>query len=233
MTIEQQRAPGRPRNIEADGAVLNAALDLIAESGVDGVSIEQVAKRAGVARTTVYRRYATRDDLAIAALVANEAAVLVSFQLPEQPSPADLVATWSAGLSVPRARRLLRRMMSVPRDRPKLWAAFRRASVDSRDQGVHDLLLRAQEQGHLGVDADLEMVQSLLTGAVAVHLTNYPDDTPREEVADYFWQVLSTLGFRDMSDGPRDRRAPATAISSATAASPAVTQKRNRGPALS
>jgi AcrR family transcriptional regulator len=196
MTAELHRAPGRPRNLEADGAVLNAALDLIAEAGVDGVSIEQVAKRAGVARTTVYRRYATRDDLAIAALVANEAAVLVSFQLPESPSPADLVATWSVGLSTPRARRLLRRMMSVPRERPQLWAAFRRASVDSRDQGVHDLLLRAQDDGDLARDADLEMVQSLITGAVAVHLTNYPDDTPAEEVAAYLWRVLRTVGFR-------------------------------------
>jgi AcrR family transcriptional regulator len=193
---EPSRAPGRPRNVEADNAVLKAALDLIAESGVDGVSIEQVAKRAGVARTTVYRRYAARDDLVIAALVANEAAVLTSFQVPDQPSPADLVATWAAGLSDPRARRLLRRMMSVPRDHPKLWAAFRAASVDSRDQSVHDLVVRAQEHGQLAPDADLEMVQALLTGAVAVHLTNYPDDTPAEEIAAYFWRVLRTVGFR-------------------------------------
>ncbi|MFD2026171.1 TetR/AcrR family transcriptional regulator [Promicromonospora aerolata] len=193
---EHSRAPGRPRNAEADNAVLNAALDLIAESGVDGVSIEQVAKRAGVARTTVYRRYAARDDLVIAALVANEAAVLASFRVPDQPGPADLVATWSAGLSVPRARKLLRRMMSVPRDHPRLWAAFRQASVDARDQSVHDLVVRAQKHGQLAVDADLEMIQALLTGAVAVHLTNYSDDTPAEEVAGYLWRVLRTVGFR-------------------------------------
>lgn len=176
--------------------MLTAALDLIAESGVEGVSIEQAAKRAGVARTTVYRRYPTRDDLVIAALVANEAAVLVSFRIPERPGPADLVAIWSAGLSEPRARRLLRRMMSVPRDRPELWAAFREASVDSRDQSVHDLVVRARENGSLAADADVEMVQALLTGAVAVHLTNYPDNTPAEEIAAYFWRVLRTVGFQ-------------------------------------
>jgi AcrR family transcriptional regulator len=176
--------------------VLSAALDLIAEAGVEGVSIDQAAKRAGVARTTVYRRYASRDDLAVAALVANEAAVLVSFRVPDQPSPADLVATWSAGLSDPRARTLLRRMMSVPREHPELWAAFRAASGDSGDQSVHDLVVRAQENGQLAADADVEMVQAMLTGAVAVHLTNYPDDVSAEEVADYFWRVLRTLGFR-------------------------------------
>jgi AcrR family transcriptional regulator len=196
VTAQQRRAPGRPRNTEADRAVLSAALDLIAEAGVEGVSIDQAAKRAGVARTTVYRRYATRDDLAVAALVANEAAVLVSFRVPDQPSPADLVATWSAGLSDPRARTLLRRMMSVPREHPELWAAFRAASSDSGDQSVHDLVVRAQENGQLATDADVEMVQAMLTGAVAVHLTNYPDDVSAEEVAAYFWRVLRTLGFR-------------------------------------
>jgi AcrR family transcriptional regulator len=193
---EQRRAPGRPRSAEADDAVLTAALDLIAESGVEGVSIEQAAKRAGVARTTVYRRYPTRDALVIAALVANEAAVLISFQIPERPSPADLVATWSSGLSDPRGRRLLRSMMAVPRDHPELWAAFREASVDSRDQSVYDLVVRARENGELAADADVEMVQALLTGAVAVHLTNYPDDTSAEETAAYFWRVLRTVGFR-------------------------------------
>ena len=200
MSKEQTRVPGRPRNAEADSAVLTAALDLIAESGVDGVSIEQVAKRAGVARTTVYRRYATRDELVIAALVANEAAVLASFQVPDEPGPGDLVATWSVALSEPRARRLLRRMMSVPRDHPDLWAAFREASVDSREQGIHDLLVRAQEHGQLAADADLEMVHALLTGAVVVHLTNYPDDAPAEEIASFFWRVLRTIGFDVDSD---------------------------------
>jgi AcrR family transcriptional regulator len=191
--------------VEADNAVLRAALDLIAESGVESVSIEQVARRAGVARTTVYRRYTSRDDLVIAALVANEKAVLASFRVPDQPGLGDLVATWSAGLSDPRARRLLRRMMSVPRDHPKLWAAFREASVDSRDQGIHELVVRAQEHGQLASDADLEMVQALLTGAVAVHLTNYPDDTPAEQIATYFWRVLRTVGFR--VEVPHDQRA--------------------------
>jgi AcrR family transcriptional regulator len=200
VSKEQNRVPGRPRNVEADNAVLAAALDLIAESGVDGVSIEQVAKRAGVARTTVYRRYATRDELVIAALVANEAAVLASFQVPDEPGPGDLVATWSVALSEPRARRLLRRMMSVPRDHPDLWAAFREASVDSREQGIHDLLVRAQEHGQLAADADLEMVHALLTGAVVVHLTNYPDDAPAEEIASFFWRVLRTIGF-DVDSG--------------------------------
>ena len=210
MRNEQGRGPGRPRSAAADDAVLTAALDLIAEAGVEGVSIEQAAKRAGVARTTVYRRYATRDALVIAALVANEAAVLVSFQIPERSGPADLVATWSAGLSEPRARRLLRSMMSVPRDHPELWAAFREASVDPRDQGVHDLVVRARENGELAADADVEMVQALLTGAVAVHLTNYPDDTPAEEIAGYFWRVLRTVGFRvtEPPSNPFDSRTP-------------------------
>ena len=47
---------GRPRDSTVDTRILHAVLDLFVERGFAGVGIEQVAERAGVARTTVYRR---------------------------------------------------------------------------------------------------------------------------------------------------------------------------------
>lgn len=49
--------PGRPRNPRATRAILRAALELAAESGFDALTIEGIAARAGVAKTTVYRRW--------------------------------------------------------------------------------------------------------------------------------------------------------------------------------
>lgn len=59
--------PGRPRSARADRAILAAALDLFAEVGYEGLTIEAVAARAGVARSTVYRRYPGKADLLVAA----------------------------------------------------------------------------------------------------------------------------------------------------------------------
>lgn len=43
--------------------VLGATLDLLTESGLGGVSVDEVSRRSGVAKTTIYRHWATRSDL--------------------------------------------------------------------------------------------------------------------------------------------------------------------------
>ena len=50
-------SPGRPRDPQTTAAILRAALELGEESGFDGLTVEGVAARAGVGKTTVYRRW--------------------------------------------------------------------------------------------------------------------------------------------------------------------------------
>jgi AcrR family transcriptional regulator len=59
---------GRPRDPALEPRVLRAALDLIAERGLAGATIDAVAERSGVARATIYRRWAGRDALIEAAI---------------------------------------------------------------------------------------------------------------------------------------------------------------------
>ena len=62
------RRPGRPRSERAERAILDAALELFAESGVGGVCMEAVAARAGVGKATIYRRWPGKEDLLLDAL---------------------------------------------------------------------------------------------------------------------------------------------------------------------
>lgn len=64
MTTGAKR--GRPRNSTVDRRVLDAAWDLLVDRGYAGLSVDEVAERAGVAKTTLYRRWPTKDHLAIA-----------------------------------------------------------------------------------------------------------------------------------------------------------------------
>jgi AcrR family transcriptional regulator len=66
-TPEVRRRPGG-RSAEKRSAVLAATLDLLAESGPAGLSIAEVAQRAGVHETSIYRRWGTRERLAIEAM---------------------------------------------------------------------------------------------------------------------------------------------------------------------
>lgn len=82
MTVTTElRAKGRPRDCRIDDAVVNAAVETLAAVGFGGFSVEEVAARAGVAKTSVYRRFAGRDALLAAALLR------LNVEMPPLPAP--------------------------------------------------------------------------------------------------------------------------------------------------
>lgn len=63
-------SPPRPTRVDSRversrHAVLTAALELLSESGVGGFSVDEVARRSGVAKTTIYRHWPTREALVV------------------------------------------------------------------------------------------------------------------------------------------------------------------------
>ncbi|MGW7368215.1 TetR/AcrR family transcriptional regulator [Streptomyces sp. NPDC054841] len=62
-----ERGPGRPREERVTGAVLNAVVELVTEQGLQAVTMDAVAARAGVSKPAIYRRWPTKQDLLIAA----------------------------------------------------------------------------------------------------------------------------------------------------------------------
>jgi AcrR family transcriptional regulator len=64
------RRTGRPIDRSSDAAILAAALDLLAERDYERLSLDEVAARTGKAKTTLYRRWATKEDLVLAAIRA-------------------------------------------------------------------------------------------------------------------------------------------------------------------
>lgn len=63
------RPRGRPRNAETDRRILSAVLGLLRRGGPSAVTVEAVAESSGIAKTTIYRRYADRQEVLRAALV--------------------------------------------------------------------------------------------------------------------------------------------------------------------
>src|SRR6202043_4009567 len=65
---------GRPRDSPVARRALTAAWDLLSAGGYEGLNVDEVAERAAVAKTTLYRRWPTKDHLvtAVAAQMLGE-----------------------------------------------------------------------------------------------------------------------------------------------------------------
>lgn len=176
---------------------MEAASDLMIEGGVDGVSIDRVAKLAGVTRPTVYRRYASRTDLLIAAIHWT-----FRYQPEELPEPRDIeemLRWWAQAIEAPenaRIRKLMLRLMSSAHDFPEFTEAFHRLSTEPRNALIRRALKREQRRGRFPQDADLEIVRQVLAGAVAVHLTTHPEGTTVRQAEEFLLAVLAETRFR-------------------------------------
>jgi len=124
-TTDEKGQPGRPRDTEIDAAILRAALSLFVEKGLDGVGIEQVAERAGVARTTVYRRWSSTASIVAKAIVEDRGVederVLQSSGLPQTSAESTLDA--------------LTEIIGLPRYRQMVGEADR---INTGSSGAHD-----------------------------------------------------------------------------------------------
>src|SRR6476620_4046484 len=95
----QSRRPGRPRDEATEAAITVAARTVLAEKGVARMSMELVAAKAGVAKSTLYRRWPSKVELAVHA-------VAVTFDEIDVADHGSLPADMRAGIE--EAARLLR-----------------------------------------------------------------------------------------------------------------------------
>jgi AcrR family transcriptional regulator len=194
-TETERRQAGRPRSERADKAIVEATLDLLAEeSGVAGVSIEAVAARAGVGKTTIYRRWPSKEALIVHALGA------VKEPLPEpsgRSARADLleIARRLASSGHSRYSRCFWNVTGSAEKYPELYARYRQDVLEPRRDIIRRAIRRGIEAGELRDDLDVEVVLSLLLGALTAR-------RPKERVpADHAETVIDTL-LRGIAAGP-------------------------------
>jgi AcrR family transcriptional regulator len=77
MTNIDKKPPGRPRSHQSHQAMLQATLELLAEVGFDAMSIDGISARAGVGKTTIYRRYASKEELVADAIESVREEIMI------------------------------------------------------------------------------------------------------------------------------------------------------------
>ena len=164
------RAPGRPRDPEADRAILEATIELLAEEGFGGLSIEAVAARAGVGKTTVYRRWPSKIPLVVDALMHMK--MPASLVIPDDMSTRDALCRVLSELV--RAQRhestgpILAGLVDAMSRDAELADAVRAQLVSNRRTVVFGLIQRGIERGEIRSDVDVEVVADLLAGPIVM-----------------------------------------------------------------
>ncbi|GAA3930423.1 TetR/AcrR family transcriptional regulator [Streptomyces gulbargensis] len=151
---------GRPRSTEADAAILEATRAALVELGWSKLTMGDVATRAGVAKTTLYRRWANKSELVVDAV----AVLFDELELPDLGSlRADIehvVLQFAALLERPETKTALMAVVAEStRDEP-LRERIRCSIVDRQKRLVLDGRRRAQLRGELPVDRDPVTVEA-------------------------------------------------------------------------
>lgn len=200
MTEPRTPGRGRPRDPEADAAILKAALELFIERGVDGTSLEQIAKRAGVARLTVYRRWSSKEELLAAAIesarddipdpsIEEAAAGLSLTEWVEAGLPAAAETVASPGFPA-----LIAQLMGSAVRYPTLMATYWEHYILPRRRVGRVMLERAKQEGVLAEDIDIDVLIDMMAGAVMYRvLQPQPFDTV--EIRQYLEAVCRQAGL--------------------------------------
>ena len=96
-STQVRRGRGRPRDPGTDDRITTAAAELLLQRGFDRTTVDDVAARAGVGKATVYRRWPSKEDLAVAAMET-----LYSSEMPEPDTGSirtDLAASYRSVLT--------------------------------------------------------------------------------------------------------------------------------------
>ncbi|MGW4566514.1 TetR/AcrR family transcriptional regulator [Streptomyces sp. NPDC004561] len=196
----QSRTPtgrtGRPRSAAADTAILAATREALVELGWSKLTLGDVATRAGVAKTTLYRRWAGKPELVVDAV----AELFDELELPDRGSlTADIegvVLQFAAILARPEAKSGLMAVVAESTRDDALRERIRSSIVERQMRLVLEGRARAQQRGELPPEPDpeesartVDLIFDVVAGAV-VHRTLVSGKPADEDWVRSFTRVL-------------------------------------------
>jgi AcrR family transcriptional regulator len=170
-----------PRIARTRTVVLAAATKLLSEEGSAGFTVDAVAARSGVAKTTIYRHWPTKDDLLMAALGCYDE----DAEVPDTGTVrGDLVAVLTRlahGLADAEWSRSLPALLDRAEHDPE-FAERHLATVRHNSSPGREIVRRAQKSGALRHDIDPDLMVALLAGTFFYRRLMTQETTSAKEV---------------------------------------------------
>ncbi|MEH1835555.1 MAG: TetR/AcrR family transcriptional regulator [Nostoc sp.] len=157
MSEPAKKRPGRPRSVESHQAILQATIDLLIEVGFTQMSVDAIAARAGVGKTTIYRRYSSKEELIADAIESLRKEVVI----PNTGSfwgDIDSLIESAAQLTLNSlGKQTVAMIVSTALTNPQFAQMYWTKYLQPRREAFAIVLKRAKERGEFQADADSDL----------------------------------------------------------------------------
>jgi AcrR family transcriptional regulator len=199
-SVELSRpGPGRPRSERARLAILDAAADLLVESGLTGTTMEAIAARAGVSKVTIYKWWPSRGAVAVDAYLRRYRPTMRFTDTGDVTHDLLELLVLMVDAFRGRAGEIMAELIGAAQSDPALAETLRAQWVQPRREVTTAVLRRAVERGELRPDLDVQATLDQLFGPVYFRLTI------RHQPLD---DALPAALVRTVLDGARAHPAP-------------------------
>lgn len=180
---------GRPRDAARERVILKHTLNILAQKGYAGLTVDAVVARARVSKATIYRRWATKEELVIAAFdCLPELEITDKGDLVEE--FLDLFEQYNDYLHTTPLRSVLPALISEAAHNEALSEKLME-NVSRRREPGRAVIRRAIERGEIPKTIDVEMANELLVGPLMSRSFFDPDHIQREE----FRPMIEMIAF--------------------------------------
>jgi AcrR family transcriptional regulator len=168
--MDEQKARGRQRSLEAEASILKAALDLLARKTLREVTADAIARRAGVSKATIYKWWPNKNLVALDAYLGGmtERVVMPDTGSAEMDFAVQLKSV-TAFYKSPLGR-LFCQFIAEGQSDPGFLALFRERFLYARRDAARVMWRRGVERGEIRKEIDSEIVLDLIYGPMVFRL---------------------------------------------------------------
>ena len=157
----------RTRSEDAHRKVLGAAMELFAERGIDGTSMDAIAESSGVSKATIYKHWPDKEALLLEVMAeAHGLSTRPTFDTGDTRGDMMAVLSYRPPEHEETRERMLPHLMAYSAKNPKFGDAWRRRVMDPPRKELKHLLKLGVARGELRADMDFDLAQALLLGPI-------------------------------------------------------------------
>lgn len=189
MKDARKKNPGRPRSVKSHQAMLAASLELLGEVGYSALSIEAIAKRAKIGKTTIYRRYSSKAELVADAIESIREEVIIPDTGSLEQDIEGLIENAAQITLNPLGRQAMAMIISSAASNSQFARIYWTKYLEPRRKAFAMVLAKAKARDEVPTDLDSDLIFDAMSG-IMFYATIFPPDN---DWSRYVKRALSLL----------------------------------------